>query len=79
MLLFVLANWYCIKSAAMHKWVGIKTSSAGISYVELNGRLLENNYILCKTISSSSKLILAPKSISFKRLLIDLTILSPPR
>ena len=62
------------------KWLGVKTSSPGISYVNVNGRLFKVNYISCKTVSSSSKVILAPNSIFFKHLLTDLTILSniPP-
>ena len=58
------------------KWLSVKTSTPGISYVKVNGRLLKFNFISHETVMSSSKVILAPNSIFSKNLLIDLTILS---
>ena len=42
------------------KWLSVKTSFPGISYVKVNGRLFKVNSFSSKTVWSSSKVIRAP-------------------
>ena len=59
--------------------LGVKSSSP-ILQIKINSQLSKVNFVSRKTVSSSSKTILAPNNIFFKHLLNNLTIPSniPP-